>query len=99
MLEAVGEMRIRPWAVSPCHKAMTQQQIMQVRAPLLDSQIETITKLREPYCVAEAPAARLRFLLSSGREMAKTDTDYLTQLFKAKNEKISDHILERYLSP
>ncbi len=48
---------------------------MQVQSPVLDSQIETIAELRELYRAAEARAARLRLLSSSGREMAKTGID------------------------
>jgi two-component system, NarL family, sensor kinase len=49
--------------------------IMQAQSTVLDSQIETIAELRELYRAAEARAARLRLLSSSGREMAKIKSD------------------------
>ena len=48
---------------------------MQVQTQVIDSEIETIAELRELYRAAEARAARLRLLSSSGREMAKTGSD------------------------
>ena len=48
---------------------------MQPPSSVLDSQIETISELRQLYRAAEARAARLRLLSSSGRELAKTGID------------------------
>lgn len=53
---------------------------MQVQSPVLDSQIETIAELRELYRAAEARAARLRLLSSSGREMAKTGIESIEEV-------------------
>lgn len=52
---------------------------MQVPTPVLDSQIETIAELRELYRAAEARAARLRLLSTSGRELAETGIDGLEE--------------------
>lgn len=53
---------------------------MQVQPSALDSPIETVAELRELYRAAEARAARLRLLSTSGRELAKTGIDGLEEM-------------------
>ncbi len=71
-----GWQALRPRPSGLCTIAAASYTVhMRIQSSALDPSVETIAELRELYRAAEARAARLRLLSSSGRDLAAADAD------------------------
>ena len=68
---------------------------MQQDIPHLTGDIETIAELRELYRAAEARAARLRLLSTSGRELLQAEADSIDPILKKSADRLAQFLGSR----